>query len=447
MRYKGKVYRPPSEAYSLIVQVTYGCSHNRCAFCDMYDDKHFAMRPMDEIREDFELARRVYRRVERVFLADGDALMRKTADLVEILGLVYGLFPECERVTCYASPTSLQIKSEDDLRLLRSKGLQMVYMGLESGCDAVLEKMQKGHTAADIVAAGQKARRCGLALSVTAISGLGSVAHWREHAVDTARAVSEMKPDYLGLLTLMVEPGTPLEAWVREGSFTLLSPLEVLKETELFLQHVDSEGTVFRANHASNYLTLKGTLNGDRKALLAQIAAGRPAGPEAGVFAGAVAHTRIQKGFPQGSPFAVQPAPRSAEKGGLDRVGGFVYNRQDLYQKEDTGRYGYRQRRPSRELAGLPSVFCGISAPPDAGQTCFFAPLDQCGSQKQMTEKGAIDRVNDYIYHYYGGMPAAVRLFLGHGDGVLLGQCHAAENAGGKRQQPCRAGVPAAGAL
>ena len=254
MRYKGKVYRPPSEAYSLIVQVTYGCSHNRCAFCDMYDDKHFAMRPMDEIREDFELARRVYRRVERVFLADGDALMRKTADLVEILGLVYGLFPECERVTCYASPTSLQIKSEDDLRLLRSKGLQMVYMGLESGCDAVLEKMQKGHTAADIVAAGQKARRCGLALSVTAISGLGSVEHWREHAVDTARAVSEMKPDYLGLLTL-------------------LSPLEVLKETELFLQHVDSEGTVFRANHASNYLTLKGTLNGDRDALLGQIAA------------------------------------------------------------------------------------------------------------------------------------------------------------------------------
>lgn len=113
MRYKGKVYRPPSEAYSLIVQVTYGCSHNRCAFCDMYDDKHFAMRPMDEIREDFELARRVYRRVERVFLADGDALMRRTSDLVEILGLVYGLFPECQRVTCYASPTSLQIKSDD----------------------------------------------------------------------------------------------------------------------------------------------------------------------------------------------------------------------------------------------------------------------------------------------------------------------------------------------
>ena len=273
MRYKGKVYRPPSEAYSLIVQVTYGCSHNRCAFCDMYDDKHFSLRPMAEIREDLELARRVYRRVDRIFLADGDALIRPTGDLVEILGLVYGLFPECERVTCYASPASLQVKSEDDLRLLHERGLKMVYMGLESGCDAVLTRMRKGHDAAAIVAAGQKARRCGLALSVTAISGLGSVELWREHAVDTARAVSEMNPDYLGLLTLMVESGTPLETWVKDGSFTLLTAPEVLKETELFLRHVDSEGTVFRANHASNYLTLKGTLNGDRDALLSQLAA------------------------------------------------------------------------------------------------------------------------------------------------------------------------------
>ena len=273
MRYKGKVYRPPSEAYSLIVQVTYGCSHNRCAFCDMYDDKHFSLRPMAEIREDLELARRVYRRVDRIFLADGDALMRRTEELVEILGLAYGLFPECRRVACYASPASLRVKSEDDLRLLRGRGLKMVYMGLESGCDAVLTRMRKGHDAAAIVAAGQKARRCGLALSVTAISGLGSVELWREHAVDTARAVSEMNPDYLGLLTLMVEHGTPLETWVKDGSFTLLTPAEVLKETELFLRHVDSEGTVFRANHASNYLTLKGTLNGDRDALLSQLAA------------------------------------------------------------------------------------------------------------------------------------------------------------------------------
>ncbi len=271
MRYKGKVYRPPSEAYSLIVQVTYGCSHNRCAFCDMYDDKHFAMRPMEEIFEDFRMARQAYRRVERVFLADGDALMRRTADLVAILDLIYGLFPECERVTSYASPGSLHVKSEDDLRLLRNKGLTMLYMGLESGCDAVLEKMTKGHTVESIVTAGQKARRCGFALSVTAISGLGSKELLEEHAIGTAKALSAINPEYIGLLTLMVERGTPLERWVREGSFTVLGPADILRETELFLQHIDSPGSVFRMNHASNYLTLKGTLNEDREALLARV--------------------------------------------------------------------------------------------------------------------------------------------------------------------------------
>lgn len=274
MRYLGKVYRPPSEAYSLIVQVTYGCSHNGCAFCDMYDDKHFAMRPMQEIREDFELARRVYRKVERVFLADGDALMRRTEDLIEILGLVYGLFPECERVTCYASPRSIQIKTDEELQYLAARGLKMVYMGLESGCDAVLERMNKGHTAQAIIEAGQKARRAGLRLSVTAISGLGSTELLRDHAIETARALSAINPEYIGLLTLMVEPGTPLQKWVREGSFTVLNAEQVLQETELFLHHIDSPGSVFRMNHASNYLSLKGTLNDDLPALIARVQEG-----------------------------------------------------------------------------------------------------------------------------------------------------------------------------
>ena len=274
MRYKGSVYRPPSEAYSLIVQVTYGCSHNTCAFCGMYKEKRFALRPLAEVLEDFHLARQYYRNVGRIFLADGDALMRKTEELSQILGLIYGLFPECQRVTCYASPTSLQIKSEEDLRLLRSQGLTMVYMGLESGCDEVLRRMNKGHTAAAIVAAGQKARQAGLALSVTAISGLGSRELLRDHAVDTARALSAMKPEYIGLLTLMVEPGTPLEQWVREGSFRVLGPAEILQETALLLDHIDSEGSVFRMNHASNYLTLKGTLNRDLPALRQQVQEG-----------------------------------------------------------------------------------------------------------------------------------------------------------------------------
>jgi len=271
MRYKGSVYRPPSEAHSLIVQVTYGCSHNTCAFCSMYKAKKFELRPMEEILEDFDLARQAYSRVGRIFLADGDALIRPAADLERILEYIAAKFPECERVTCYASPSSIRKRTPEELKRLRERNLTMVYMGLESGCDAVLKKMRKGHTAADIVAAGQKINAAGIQLSVTAISGLGGVELWREHAMDTAAALSAMKPAYIGLLTLMVEPGTPMYDWVRKGEFALLNSRQVLEETALLVAQLDCEGAVFRMNHASNYLILKGTLNGDKQALLQRI--------------------------------------------------------------------------------------------------------------------------------------------------------------------------------
>lgn len=271
MRYKGDVYRPPSEARSLIVQVTYGCSHNACAFCSMYKAKRFQLRPMEEILEDFALAREYYSRVGRVFLADGDALIRPAADLEIILDEIARLFPECERVTCYASPGSIQKRTPEELARLRGKNLQMVYMGLESGCDAVLERMGKGHTASQIVEAGRKVRESGIALSVTAISGLGGTDLWREHAADTGRALSAMGADYIGLLTLMVEPGTPLWDWVEQGSFVVPDSGIILRETRLLLEHLDAEGSVFRMNHASNYLSLRGTLNGDKAAMLARL--------------------------------------------------------------------------------------------------------------------------------------------------------------------------------
>lgn len=154
-------------------------------------------------------------------------------------------------MTCYASPTSIQIKSEEELQLLREKGLKMVYMGLESGLRCRAGAYGQGAHSGPNHRGRQKARRCGLQLSVTAISGLGSRELWREHAVETARAFNAMNPEYIGLLTLMVEPGTPLEKWVREGSFHVLSPVEVMQEMELFLQHIDSPGSVFRMNHAS----------------------------------------------------------------------------------------------------------------------------------------------------------------------------------------------------
>lgn len=271
MRYEGRVFRPPSEAYSLIVQVTVGCSHNKCTFCDMYKEKRFHLRKLEDVLEDFNIARRQYRYIERVFLADGDALIRKTEDLAAILKHIRKVIPECRRVTSYGSPKSILTKSPEDLALLHSLGLEMIYLGLESGNEQVLKHINKGVTVEDIVRAGQMVKDAGMKLSVTAISGLGGTEMWKEHAIDTANAFSRMKPDYIGLLTLMFEGDVPLRRECEEGKFHLLTAPQVAKETLLMLEHIDSEGSVFRSNHASNYLTLKGTLNRDRETMCEQI--------------------------------------------------------------------------------------------------------------------------------------------------------------------------------
>lgn len=269
MRYFGRVFRPPSEAYSLIVQATVGCSHNRCAFCEMYKEKKFFIRPLEDVLEDFRMARAAYREIDRIFIADGDALILKTDYLLEILRYIRTSIPECSRVSLYASPKSVRFKTDEELETLQKAGLSMAYMGLESGSDSILKMMDKGNSHDEIVTAGKRLRKAGIRLSVTAISGLGGKEHWQEHALETARAFSEMKPEYIALLTLLIEEGTPLHTWVRQGSFHTLNPLEVMEETRLMLQHLDSEGSIFRANHASNYVQLKGTLNCDRDALCA----------------------------------------------------------------------------------------------------------------------------------------------------------------------------------
>ena len=272
MRYYGDVYRPPSEAYSLIIQVTYGCSHNTCAFCSMYKAKKFALRPLDEILEDFQMARKAYGFIKKIFLADGDALIRPAKDLYIILDLIQDLFPECERVTCYASPSSIKIKSPEELKILREKGLYMVYMGLESGSDIVLNRMRKGHNAAEIIEMGRKIREAGIKLSVTAITGLGGADLLESHAIETAKALNNINPEYIGLLTLMVEPGTLLYNWVESGEFILLNQAQILRETRILIENLDSPGSIFRMNHASNYLSLRGTFNQDKENLLNQIA-------------------------------------------------------------------------------------------------------------------------------------------------------------------------------
>ena len=273
MRYEGMVYRPPSEARSLILQLTIGCARNECTFCSMYKDKKFRIRNLEEVVEDIKMAQKHYMPgIERVFLADGDALIVKTKDLLYIIDKIHEFLPTVNRITVYGAPKDVLVKKPEELKLLREAGLDMVYMGAESGSDKVLKDVRKNATQAEIIEAGQKLKSAGLKSSITLISGLGGVEDLEEHAVESGKVISAIKPEYASLLTLLMEPGTPLYHQWKAGEFQPLEgPEAVFKEMRLFLQNIDSEGTVFRANHASNYLPLAGTFNRDIPALLAQI--------------------------------------------------------------------------------------------------------------------------------------------------------------------------------
>lgn len=271
MRYEGKVYRPPSEARSVIIQATIGCSHNKCTFCSMYKEDQFRIRKTEEIIEDINSARMNYENIDRVFLADGDALMIKTKELVQILNRIKNNLPECERIGIYASPKSIMTKSVDELKILKAAGLSIAYLGLESGSDEILEDINKGATSEEIIREANKLRDAGILLSVTLISGLGGKEKSIQHAIESAKAINQIHPDYLGLLTLMIEPGTKFYDDVNSGKFQLLSPGEVALETLTLLENLDVEGCIFRSNHASNYISLKGTLNQDKDEMINQL--------------------------------------------------------------------------------------------------------------------------------------------------------------------------------
>ena len=271
MHYSGAVYRPPSEAHSLIVQCTLGCSHNKCAFCIMYKEKQFSINPVEQVLSDLAEARSYYSRIERIFLADGDALILPMDYLTRVLDFIREQFPECERVSAYASTKALMRKSDAELQTLRALGLQMVYVGLETGLEPLLKKYDKGVTAEEIIEHSLRAKAAGMTLSVTAINGMGGKEQSAEHAIATAEARSRIKADYVAMLTLRVYSGTPLHDWIERGELTMLGPQELAMENRVILQHIDSDGSVFRSNHASNYLPLKGTLNRDRDALIEQI--------------------------------------------------------------------------------------------------------------------------------------------------------------------------------
>ncbi len=272
MRYEGNVFRPPSEAGSLLLQVTIGCSHNRCAFCAMYRDKKFRVRKLDEVLQDIPLAQEYYGPVaRRVFLCDGDAMVVPTAHLLRVLIALEEAFPELQRVGIYANARDILKKSENELRELVRHRLSIFYIGLESGSDRILQQMNKGVTAAEMIEAVRKAQACGMKSSVIYLLGLGGRTLWQENAVESARAVSAMNPNYLSALTVTVIPGTPLADAMNRGTFELPTPEEFVLELKLFLEHVDVKATVFRSNHASNYVPLAGRLPKDKEPLIAEL--------------------------------------------------------------------------------------------------------------------------------------------------------------------------------
>ncbi len=271
MRYEGTVYRPPSEAYSLIIQVTIGCSHNKCTFCSMYKDKKFRKRNINEIIEDLNGARKHYTNVKKIFLADGNALALKTEYLKEVLLKIKELFPECERVGIYAAPKDILRKPMDELMELNRLGLGIAYLGVESGSDEILRTIKKGVDSKEMIEAGKKVMDSGIKLSITLISGLGGKERLMEHALESARVINEIDPHYLGLLTLLLDSKAEMYGEVEVGKLRLLSPREVMEETRELIKNLKLRDCVFRSNHASNYLALAGNLSADRDRLLREI--------------------------------------------------------------------------------------------------------------------------------------------------------------------------------
>jgi len=272
MHYEGDIYRPPSEAYSLIVQVTVGCTHNGCTFCPNYKSKKFRIKHFDIVHNDLLQARSYNSYIERVFFADGDVFCMETDELIRLLDDVRTLFPECKRVGAYSRASQILSKSNNELQRLKEAGLGILYIGAESGSDEVLRRVNKGESAAQITEAVQKAEENGVIASVTFISGLGGRELREEHAVKTGEMISAMGASYVGLLTLMLSPETPLYEDVLTGKFVQLTPLESVGELEMIIEHTDcSKDTILRSNHASNWLELKGTLPQDKERLLNQI--------------------------------------------------------------------------------------------------------------------------------------------------------------------------------
>jgi radical SAM superfamily enzyme YgiQ (UPF0313 family) len=265
MRYEGKIYRPPSEADSYILQATIGCSWNHCTYCDMYRDKAFRVRELDETLTDIRTAAKSFgENVTKVFVADGDALVLDLHHWEAILPACHDAFPRMKRVSGYATAVNINQKSDAELKRLRELGLSLLYMGPETGDDVTFKRIAKGSNFDEHVEAARRAHEAGMKVSAIFLLGAGGTERSREHAEGSARLISAMDPEFVSALTLTIIPGTPIAKMQAAGKFTLPSVTRMLEELRTMVAAASPTDAIFRTNHASNYLPLAGRLPQDR---------------------------------------------------------------------------------------------------------------------------------------------------------------------------------------
>jgi len=272
MNYDGDIIRPPSEADSIILQVTVGCSHNHCTFCGAYKDKRFRIRSAEEIDANIAFASRYCRRQHKVFLADGDALILPQERLLSILAAIRAKLPWVTRIGTYANTKSIRMKTPEQLGELHAGGLAIAYMGLESGDDVTLKNINKGADAERMIDMGKKLRAAGMKLSITVLLGIAGKERSHIHARETGRVLTAINPEYVGALSLMLTPNTPLFQASNQGEFSLPSSKEMLEELAIMIAETGLTNGYFHANHASNYLPIKAKLPKDKEATLQLIA-------------------------------------------------------------------------------------------------------------------------------------------------------------------------------
>ena len=273
LNYDTPLYRPPSEAKSLIFQVTLGCSFNECSFCDMYRSKEYSERNWEEVKGEIDMMSKMLPDTTKIFLADGDALNLDTEYMIQIVKYVYEKFPNLERVSCYAMPMNLLKKTPEELDAMKKAGLNMLYLGIETGSDILLKKVTKGATAKTIIKSCKKAKDAGFTLSCMVILGIGGSKYSSENARETAKVISQVKPDYVGALTLYLENGIKDEFLTKfDEEFIRISDSEAINELEELITEINVDGNVvFRANHGSNAYNIAGTFPEDKQAMLDKI--------------------------------------------------------------------------------------------------------------------------------------------------------------------------------